>query len=113
MSMSNVKQQCGEQGWCICGRLDAHQCDPGSNPSIEAIRGLSLLLVLSLALRGFSLGTPVFPSPQKPIFSHSNSIWNTWTPLNWFTKTPKCFVGKQITIIFTNECYTVTSTENL
>ena len=28
-----------------------------------------------LALRGFSLGTPVFPSPQKPTFP--NSIWNS------------------------------------
>ena len=32
------------------------------------ICGLSLLLVPSLALRGFSLGTPVFHSPQKPTF---------------------------------------------
>jgi len=36
---------------------------------------LSLLLVLVLASRGFSLGTPVFPSPQKPTFPYSNSIW--------------------------------------
>ena len=40
------------------------------------ICGLSLLLVLFLALRGFSPGTPVFPSPQKPTFPNSNSIWN-------------------------------------
>ena len=32
-----------------------------------------LLLVLSLALRGFSPGTPVFPFPQKPTFPNSNS----------------------------------------
>ena len=37
--------------------------------------GLSLLLVLVLAPRGFSPGTPVFPSPQKPTFLNSNSIW--------------------------------------
>ena len=36
----------------------------------------SLLLVLSLARRGFSPGTPVFPSPQKPIFPNSNSTRN-------------------------------------
>ena len=35
--------------------------------------GLSLLLVLSFAARGFSPGTPVFPSPQKPTFTNSNS----------------------------------------
>ena len=34
---------------------------------------LSLLLVLSFTLRGFSPGTPVFPSPQKPAFPNSNS----------------------------------------
>ena len=33
----------------------------------------SLLLVLFSAPRGFSLGTPVFPSPQKPTFPNSNS----------------------------------------
>ena len=38
--------------------------------------GLSLLLVLVLAPRGFSPGTPVFPSPQKPTFPNSNSIGN-------------------------------------
>ena len=32
-----------------------------------------LLLVLSFASRGFSLGTSVFPSPQKPAFPNSNS----------------------------------------
>ena len=36
----------------------------------------SLLLVLSFAPRGFSPGTPVFPSPQKPTFPNSNSTRN-------------------------------------
>ena len=56
--------------------LASHQCGPGSNPGVDAICGLSLLLVLSFAPRGFSLGTPVFPSPQKPTFPNSNSIRN-------------------------------------
>ena len=38
--------------------------------------GLSLLLVLSFAPRGFSLGTSVFPSPQKLTFPNSNSTRN-------------------------------------
>ena len=46
-------------------------------PGVEAICGFSLLLVLSLAPRGCSSGTPVFPSPQKPTFSNSNLTWNT------------------------------------
>ena len=52
------------------------QCSPGSNPGVDAICGLSLLLVLSFAPRGFSPGTPVFHSPQKPTFSNYNSTRN-------------------------------------
>ena len=49
---------------------------PGFTPGVDAICGLSLLLVLSLAPRGFSPGTPFFPSPQKPTFQNSNSTRN-------------------------------------
>ena len=49
--------------------LASHQCIPGLIPGPSVICGLSLLLVLFLALRGFSPGTPVFPSPQKPNIS--------------------------------------------
>ena len=46
--------------------LASHQCGPGSIPNVDSIIwiilcGLSLLLVLSLAPRGFSLGTSVSP----------------------------------------------------
>ena len=53
----------------------SHQCGPGSIPRLGVICGLSLLLVLVLAPRGFSPGTPVFPSPQKPTLLNSNLIW--------------------------------------
>ena len=43
--------------------LVLHQCGLGSNRGVHTICGLSVLLVLSLATRGFSPGTPVFPSP--------------------------------------------------
>ena len=56
--------------------LAPHQCGPGSNPGVDAISGLSLLLVPSLAPRDFSPGTLVFPSPQKPTFPNSNSTRN-------------------------------------
>ena len=56
--------------------LASHQFGPGSNPGVDAICGLSLLLVLSFAPRGFSLGIPVFPSPQKPIFPNSDATRN-------------------------------------
>ena len=55
----------------------SHQCGPGSIPGLSVKCGLSLLLVLVLAPRGFSPGTPVFTSPQKPTFLNSNSIWNS------------------------------------
>ena len=45
--------------------LASHQCGPGSIPGLGVICWLTLLLVLFLAPRGFSPGTPVFPSPQK------------------------------------------------
>ena len=80
--------------------LTSHQCCPGSNPGVDAICGLSLLLVLSLAPRGFSPGTSVFPSPQKPTLPNSNSIWNTRTRLNKSIQTLKCFVGKKQFTIF-------------
>ena len=43
-------------------------------PGPGVICGLNLLLVLYSAPRGFSPGTPVFPSPQKSTFPNSNSI---------------------------------------
>ena len=51
--------------------LAFHQCVPGSIPRPGVICGLSLLVLYS-APRGFSPGTPVFPSPQKPTF---DLIW--------------------------------------
>ena len=51
----------------------SHQCVLGSIPRPGIICGLSLLLVLFLDLRGFSLGTPVFldflKSPSSCLFS--------------------------------------------
>ena len=47
--------------------LAFHQCGPGSISALGVICGLSLLVLYS-AMRGFSLGTPVFPSHQKPTF---------------------------------------------
>ena len=43
----------GSNGGTLERTLPYYQCSPGSNPSVKAICGLSLLLVLSLALRGF------------------------------------------------------------
>ena len=51
--------------------LASRRCGPGSNPGVDAIYGLSLLLVLSLAPRGFSPGSPVFPSSSYELLSAS------------------------------------------
>ena len=56
--------------------LASHQFGSGSNPGVDAICGLSLLLVFSFAPIGFSPGIPVFPSPQKSPFPNSNSTRN-------------------------------------
>ena len=40
--------------------LTFHQCGPGSISALGVKCGLSLLVLYS-AMRGFSLGTPVFP----------------------------------------------------
>ena len=57
----------GEQGWRSGRALAFHQCGPGSIPGLGVLSGLSLLVLYS-APRGFSPGTPVFPSPQKLTF---------------------------------------------
>ena len=66
----------GARDGTVVRALAPHQCGPGSNPGGDAICVLSLLLVLSFALRGFSLGTLVFSSPQKPTFPNCNSTKN-------------------------------------
>ena len=47
--------------------LAFHQYGPGSISALGVKCGLSLLVLFS-AMRGFSPGTPVFPSHQKPTF---------------------------------------------
>ena len=56
-----------EQGWRSVRALASHQCGSGSIPRLGVKCGLSLLVLCS-APRGFSPGTPVFPSPLKPTF---------------------------------------------
>ena len=97
----------GSKGGAVVRALVSHQCDPGSTPDVDsAIFGLSLLLVLSLAPRGFSSGSPVFPSPQKLTLPNSHSIWNARTRFSEFIWTPMCLGGKQAIYNF---CFTIFS----
>ena len=57
----------GSRVGAVVRALAFHQCVPGSIPGPGVICGLSLL-VLHSAPRGFSPGTSVFPSPQKPTY---------------------------------------------
>ena len=59
-----------------CHRSSSSNVARVQNPRVGAICGLSLLLVLSFAPRGFSPGSPVFPSTLKPTFLNSNSTRN-------------------------------------
>ena len=61
----------GARNGAVVRALASHQCGLDSNPGVNTICGLSLLLVLCPAPRGFSPGTPVFPSPQKPTLPNS------------------------------------------
>ena len=55
----------GSKGGAVVRALASHQCGPGSNPGVNTICGLSLLLVLSLAPRGFFFEYSGFPLSSK------------------------------------------------
>ena len=63
----SLPEQQGSRVGAVVRALAFHQCVPGSIPGLGVICGLSLLVLYS-APRGFSPGTPVFSSPQKPTF---------------------------------------------
>ena len=64
----------GGKGWCS----GESACLPPMWPGVEAMCGLSLLLVLSFVPRGFSPGIQVFPSPQKPAFELGRRRTTLW-----------------------------------
>ena len=66
----------GSKGWRSGESARLPKMWPSSNPGVDAISGLSLLLVLFFAPRSSSPGTPVFPSPQNPTLPNSNSTRN-------------------------------------
>ena len=59
--------KCRLRGGAVVRALAYHQSGP--IPGLGVTCELSLLLILFSAPRGFSPGTPVFPSPQKPTLS--------------------------------------------
>ena len=90
----------GRRDGTVVRALASHQFVPGSSHGPSIICGLSLLLVLSSAPRGFSPVLRFSPLLRNQHFSNSNSIlectyiservlWTTW-----------CSVGKQITFTY-------------
>ena len=67
LSVANMQ---GSRDGVVVRALASHQCGPGSILRSSVSYGLSLL-VLFLAPRGFSPGTPVFPSLPNQHFSHT------------------------------------------
>ena len=64
LSCQEVPMGQGSRNGAVVKTFASHQCGLGSNPGLGVICGLSLLLVLILAPRGSSPGTPVFPSSK-------------------------------------------------
>ena len=73
----------GSRVGAVVRALASHQCVPGLIPGLNIICWLSLLVLFS-ALRGFSPGTLVFPSPQKPTVPIFNLIQMQNLPENGF-----------------------------
>ena len=73
------------KGRAVVRAQASHQCGPGSNPCINAICGLSLLLVLSVLRFQFTL-------PRKPP-PKSNLIWNA---RHDYIRTLKCFLSERV-----------------
>ena len=86
----------GEQGWRSGESTRLPPMWPGFDSRTNVICGLSLLLVLYSAPRGFSPGTPVFPSSQKPTFPNSNSIRMQDLPENHFAVSGASWVNIMI-----------------
>ena len=89
----------GEQGW---GGGESTRLPPTMWPGFKSRRRLQMwveFVVGSLTCsERFFFGYSGFPFSSKPTLPNSNSIWNARTRFNEFSWTPKCFVGKQITI---------------
>ena len=84
--------------------LASHQCVPGTIPGPGVTCGLCLLVLYS-APRGFSPGSPVFPSPQKPTFSNFNSILECTATLNELFELLDAPSVNKFTFTFTSKGY--------
>ena len=64
-------------GWCSGKSARLLPVWPGFDSRTRRHMWVEFVVGSLLAPRGFSPDTPGFPSPQKPTFLNSNSIWNS------------------------------------
>ena len=69
----------GNKGGAVVRALASQQCGLGSNPGVNAICGLSLLLVLSLVPRGFSSFSSLLKNQHLQIPIRSWTHGHVWT----------------------------------
>ena len=84
----------GEQGWRSGESARLPPVWPRFDSRTRRHMWVEFVVGSLLAPRGFSPGTPVFTSPQKPTFPNSNSIWNARTRINEFFRTLRWYVDK-------------------
>ena len=72
------------KGGAVARALASHQCGPGSNPGVDVICGSKLLLVLSLAPRGFSPGLRF--SPRSGMHRHVSTSSYKLLSAPWVNK---------------------------
>ena len=111
LSLVSLLQGNGTRDDAVVRALAPHQCGPGPNPGIKTMCGLTLVIVLSFAPKGFSPGTPVFPSPQKPTFPNSNHTRNQVhkEPLCGCVTSKSLFIYLLFTIYVACQNFTVTA----
>ena len=65
---------CGTRDGAVAKVPASHRCGAGANSGDDTMSEMSLFLILSLTLSGFSLATPVFLRPQKPGMVHKEPL---------------------------------------
>ena len=76
------KRHFGSKGWRSGESARLPPMWPGFKSRRRRHMWVEFVVCSLLCWIGFSAGTPVFPSPQKPTLPNSNWIWNAWTRLN-------------------------------
>ena len=76
------KRELGEQGWNSGDSTRLPPVWPWFDCRTRRHMCVKFVVGSLPCSEGFSPGTPVFPSLQKPTFPNSNSTWNARTPLN-------------------------------